>query len=141
MESAMTSPAREEPEQAIFRHRMPAMLATLLLVVSATLGAYQFRTSISPFAVKPFGTYLSKALPAVEPSASAFGESGGVLMRFAMPGAEIAGHGGKLLPNYEGLSLGPRLPDGRRILFVISDDNATPELVARVLVLAIKGIP
>ncbi|HEY4954405.1 MAG TPA: hypothetical protein VII02_05925, partial [Gemmatimonadaceae bacterium] len=64
----MTSPAREEPEQAIFRHRRPAMLATLLLVASATLGAYQFRTSISPFAVKPFGTYLSKALPAVEPS-------------------------------------------------------------------------
>jgi uncharacterized protein YcbK (DUF882 family) len=116
MESAMTSPAREEPEQAIFRHRRPAMLATLLLVVSATLGAYQFRTSISPFAVKPFGTYLAKALPAVEPSASAFGESGGVLMRFAMPGAEIQYpldvHGDPTGLQYEWVRLGETVGTG-----------------------------
>jgi uncharacterized protein YcbK (DUF882 family) len=116
MESAMTSPAREEPEQAIFRHRRPAMLATLLLAVSAALGAYQFRTSISPFAVKPFGTYLSKALPAVEPSASAFGESGGVLMRFAMPGAEIQYpldvHGDPTALQYEWVRLGETVGTG-----------------------------
>ncbi len=58
-----------------------------------------------------------------------------------LPAAAIAGHGGRLLANYEGLSLGPRLLDGRRVLFVISDDNANPELVARILVLAITGIP
>ena len=58
-----------------------------------------------------------------------------------IPEAGMAGHEGKVLPNYEGLSLGPRLPDGRRILFVISDNNANPDLVARVLVLAVKGIP
>ena len=58
-----------------------------------------------------------------------------------IPEAGMAGHGGKVLPNYEGLSLGPLLPDGRRIIFVVSDNNANPELVARVLVLAVKGIP
>lgn len=92
------------------------MLATLLLVVSATLGAYQFRTSISPFAVKPFGTYLAKALPAVEPSASAFGESGGVLMRFAMPGAEIQYpldvHGDPTGLQYEWVRLGETVGTG-----------------------------
>jgi len=88
MDQAMTDPTDEQIETP-FRHRRPAMLATVLLVAAATLGAYQFRTTISPFAVKPFGTYLSKALPFVEPSASAFGESGGVLMRFAMPRQQI----------------------------------------------------
>lgn len=58
-----------------------------------------------------------------------------------IPEAGMAGQGGKVLPNYEGLSFGPRLPDGRRIIFVVSDNNANPELVARILVLAVKGIP
>ncbi len=55
-----------------------------------------------------------------------------------LPGAEIAGRGPHHLPNYEGLALGPTLADGRRVLFVISDDNANPALVARVLVLALR---
>jgi hypothetical protein len=45
-----------------------------------------------------------------------------------------------LLDNYEALSLGPSLPDGRRVVFVTSDDNALPTQVARVLVLAVPGI-
>lgn len=42
-----------------------------------------------------------------------------------------------LLGNYEGLALGPPLPDGRRVVFVTSDDNASASQIARVLVLAV----
>jgi hypothetical protein len=65
-----------------------------------------------------------------------------LLFDFAsVPGAELAGRGPHHFPNYEGLALGPVRPDGRRVLFVVSDDNANPELVARVLVLAVGGLP
>jgi hypothetical protein len=64
-----------------------------------------------------------------------------LLFDFAnVPGAELAGRGPHHFPNYEGLALGPLRPDGRRILFVVSDDNANPELVARILVLAVRGL-
>jgi hypothetical protein len=42
-----------------------------------------------------------------------------------------------LLDNYEGITLGPRLPDGRRTLLLASDDNARPDQVARIVVLAV----
>jgi hypothetical protein len=42
-----------------------------------------------------------------------------------------------LLDNYEGLALGPLLPDGRQLLFVISDDNARSDQFARIVVLAV----
>lgn len=42
-----------------------------------------------------------------------------------------------LLENYEGMTLGPTLPDGRRSLVLVSDDNGRPTQIARVLVLAI----
>lgn len=42
--------------------------------------------------------------------------------------------------NYEGVSLGPLLPDGRRVIFMISDDNENPLQVARILVLAVSGL-
>jgi hypothetical protein len=45
-----------------------------------------------------------------------------------------------LLDNYEALALGPTLPDGRRLVFVTSDDNASASQVARVLVLAVPGL-
>ncbi len=45
-----------------------------------------------------------------------------------------------VLENYEGLALGPLLADGRRVLFVTSDDNARATQVPRVLVLAITGL-
>ncbi len=41
-----------------------------------------------------------------------------------------------LLENYEGIAIGPPLPDGRASLVLVSDDNARPEQTARVLVLA-----
>lgn len=42
-----------------------------------------------------------------------------------------------LLENYEGLAIGPVLPDGRRALFLVSDDNNRADQIARLLVLAI----
>ena len=45
-----------------------------------------------------------------------------------------------ILDNYEALALGPTLADGRRLLFVTSDDNASATQVPRVLVLAVSGL-
>ena len=45
-----------------------------------------------------------------------------------------------ILDNYEALSIGPTLADGRRLLFVTTDDNASDGQVARVLVLAVQGL-
>jgi hypothetical protein len=41
-----------------------------------------------------------------------------------------------LLDNYEGMTLGPRLPDGRGTILLISDDNARSDQFARILVLS-----
>lgn len=45
-----------------------------------------------------------------------------------------------LLDNYEALALGPTLADGRRLIFVTSDDNANTDQVARILALAVRGL-
>lgn len=42
-----------------------------------------------------------------------------------------------VLDNYEGLTVGPRLPDGRSTLILVSDDNQRSNQVARILVLAV----
>ncbi len=42
-----------------------------------------------------------------------------------------------ILENYEAMSLGPTLPDGRRLLFLISDDNGNDDQIARLLVLSL----
>jgi hypothetical protein len=47
----------------------------------------------------------------------------------------------KILDNFEALALGPSLPDGRRTLFVVSDDNKRETQTARILVLAVAGLP
>jgi hypothetical protein len=43
-----------------------------------------------------------------------------------------------ILENYEALALGPRLADGRRVVFVTSDDNGKPSQVPRVVTLALR---
>jgi uncharacterized protein YcbK (DUF882 family) len=86
------------------------MLATVLLVIVASLGAVQFRAMAMPFTVRPFGSYLSAALPLAEPSASAYGPSGNVVLRFAMPGASLeyplAVHGDPTALAYEWIRVG-----------------------------------
>ncbi len=46
----------------------------------------------------------------------------------------------RLLDNYEGLALGPKLADGRRLLFLVSDDNSARDQVPRMLVLTVEGL-
>lgn len=46
-----------------------------------------------------------------------------------------------LFANYEGIALGPKLPDGRRMVFLVSDDNGHIEQSARLLTLALPGMP
>lgn len=49
---------------------------------------------------------------------------------------------GVYLDNLEGIALGPRLPDGRRSLVVISDDNFSPEAqVSQVFAFAVDDSP
>jgi hypothetical protein len=43
----------------------------------------------------------------------------------------------RTLENYEGLAIGPTLDDGRRVLFLISDDNSRATQSARLLALAL----
>jgi hypothetical protein len=43
-----------------------------------------------------------------------------------------------LLDNYEAMALGPTLPDGRRALLLVSDDNFGADQVTRVLALVIR---
>ena len=45
------------------------------------------------------------------------------------------------VPNYEGMCLGPQLSDGRALLFLVSDDNARADQIARLLVLAVSLAP
>ena len=42
-----------------------------------------------------------------------------------------------LMDNYEGMALGPLLPNGRRSLILVTDDNNRPDQVARILVLGL----
>jgi len=71
-----------------YRHKRPALIVTLGLIVIATLGALQFKAP-DAFGKKPFASFLTRRVPLAAPSASAFGESGGVLLKFAMPGDSI----------------------------------------------------
>ncbi|NJR66265.1 MAG: esterase-like activity of phytase family protein [Leptolyngbyaceae cyanobacterium CRU_2_3] len=44
------------------------------------------------------------------------------------------------LDNLEGMTLGPRLPDGTRTLVLVSDDNFNPAQVTQFLIFRIRGI-
>ena len=79
----------ELPAESTYRHKRPAAIITAGLMIVATLGAIQFRHPVPSFEMKPFGTFLTHALPFAAPSATAFGESGGVLLKFALPGQSV----------------------------------------------------
>ena len=74
------------PDATFQRHKRPALIITLGLIVVATLGALQFKNGATG---QPFAKYLKGSLPLATPSATAFGASGEVLLKFAMPGASI----------------------------------------------------
>ena len=43
----------------------------------------------------------------------------------------------RILENYEGLAVGPRLDDGRRVLFLVSDDNFRLSQIPRLIAVAV----
>jgi len=53
------------------------------------------------------------------------------------PGGEPPGPFSPLLDNFEGMTFGPNLQDGRRSLLLVSDDNGQSLQVTRVLLLAV----
>jgi hypothetical protein len=89
MDSVLPDRRLDSPDEPSYRHKRPATFATLGLMIIATLGAIQFRHPGASFEMKPFGTYLSRALPFAAPSATAFGESGAVLLKLALPGETV----------------------------------------------------
>jgi hypothetical protein len=95
-----------------------------------------FRTSIEGAPDVKNVEHLSDATPVVAKR---------LVMDLAVPGLEVAAARSQttmaLYPNYEGMALGPRLADGRRVLFLVSDDNGKPTQVSRLLVLASAGLP
>ena len=115
-------------QPSFFRRSKPATFVTILLIVAASLGAIQFRSSISPFAVKPFGKFLSEALPIAVPSSTAFGTSGGVLLRFALPGERIRYpldvHGDPTSLEYDWVRLGETVASGRPSPLIGADVKA-----------------
>src|SRR5262249_25087912 len=46
----------------------------------------------------------------------------------------------RILDNFEGMALGPTLGDGRRVLFLVSDDNENAEQTPRLVTLAVPGL-
>ena len=77
------------PDETLYRHKRPALIVMLGLIVIATLGALQFKGPVPGFGGKPLASFLSRSLPSAQPAAIAFGASGGVLLKFAMPGESI----------------------------------------------------
>ena len=88
MDSVTTDSPVRLPDEALYRHKRPALIVTLGLIVLATLGALQFKAP-SGFGSKPFGAFLSRSVPVAAPSATAFGQSGAVVLKFSLPGQSI----------------------------------------------------
>ncbi len=89
MDSTLRDRRLELPVEPSYRPKRPTLIVTLGLLIVATLGAIQFSHPLASLEIKPFGTYLTHALPFAAPSASAFGESGGVLLKFALPNQTV----------------------------------------------------
>ncbi len=102
------------PDETFYRHKRPALFVTLALIFVATVGALQFKAPGGAFDRRPFGTFLSRSLPLAAPSASAFGESGGVLFKFALPSQSIQYpldvHGDPTSLQYSWVRVGETMP-------------------------------
>lgn len=99
---------RRNPALGATHRNQPGRLITLVLFLVGAIGAVQFATPIMER--RPFEMFMAKSIPQAEPSADAFGTSGEVLLKFAMPGREIeyplAVHGDPALLSYEWTRLG-----------------------------------
>ncbi len=118
----------ELPDQLPVRPRHATRIVWVTAAALAALGAIQFLGAASSPNDKRLGAYLKRAvIPAAEPSASAFGESGEVKLTFAMPSQEISYpldvHGDPTSLQYAWLRVGdtalsttPRPLTGARVL-------------------------
>lgn len=115
------------PDVSPYRHKRPALIVTAGLMAVAVMGAFQFHTPGEAFGKRPFGSFSSRSMPAAAPSAVAYGPSGGVLLRFAMPGESVEYpldvHGDPTALAYTWVRVGdtlatqtPRLLVGARVL-------------------------
>lgn len=70
--------------------KRPVNLATLGVFVAAAAAAVHLNTPLEPAPTQPFAPFLAKgSLPYVRASANAFGISGAVKVRFALPGQPL----------------------------------------------------
>jgi hypothetical protein len=91
-----------------------------------------YRIHLDPRSVCTGTEYLSPTQPTL--TKWLFADIGEFRPQPAPPAFQVQSN--PLLDNYEGLCLGPPLPDGRRSLLLVSDDNGHATQIARVLVLA-----
>lgn len=120
---------------------LAALSATRLLVLER---GYQvgYGSTVRLFLVDLEGAPDVASLPALEAGTPVLAKRL-VVDLGALPSAGFTHPGTQptpLLDNAEALAIGPTLPDGRRLVFVTSDDNASSTQVARVLVLAVGGL-
>ncbi len=103
---------RRNPALGLNHRFQPGRLVTLILFLVAAIGAVQFVTPVMER--RPFEMFMAKSIPQAEPSADAFGTSGEVLLKFAMPGREVeyplAVHGDPARLSYEWIRLGAERP-------------------------------
>lgn len=99
---------RRNPALGVSHRHGPGKLITLVLFLAAAIGAVQFVTPVMER--RPFAMFLAKPIPQAEPSADAFGTSGEVLLKFALPDRELeyplAVHGDPAMLSYEWIRLG-----------------------------------
>lgn len=99
---------RRNPALGLNQRHRPGRLITLILFLVAAIGAVQFATPVMER--RPFAMFMAKPIPQAEPSADAFGTSGELLLKFAMPGREVeyplAVHGDPAMLSYEWIRLG-----------------------------------
>ena len=106
-------PAADNPTTRVARPRAPrAGHATVMVFVGAAAGVLQFWRPAHSLETRPFARLNAVALPGAAPSANAFGRSGEVKVRFALPGARV---------EYP-LELGGN-PDSLRYVWVGVDDS------------------
>ena len=110
---------RRNPSLGLNHRHRPGKLVTLVLFLVGAICAVQFATPVMER--RPFAMFMAKPIPQAEPSADAFGASGEVLLKFAMPGREVeyplAVHGDPAMLSYEWIRLGASAPaTGPRVL-------------------------
>src|SRR6266540_1407342 len=85
------APLPGTPEELVIKSRLLRTVISTCLTIVAALAALQFTKPIPEMEQGPFaGFFTHPLLPGVEPSPTAFGESGEVKLKFALPGGSVS---------------------------------------------------